>query len=218
MLWIILSVIAFIALLIYLFPIVLVVGDSMFPTFKNGQVLLTTRILYPYFKYTSLGEVVDKSAIGKVFIYKNPADGAIVIKRLKEIFYESGLFFQGDNSDNSYDSRHYGLVNSECVIARVIWHKKKERMILMEIKKINVSGKSPVPQLASSIVHSLETNEDVEVRAIGASAVNQMYKALSVARGTIALKGKDLLIRPGFDSIKEGEEERTVMVARIILK
>lgn len=86
---------------------------------------------------------------------------------------------------------------------------------MKEFKKIKVSSKSPVPQLAGSIVISVENGEDVELRAIGASAVNQMYKAAASARGTLASKGKDLCIVPGFSEIKEGDIEKTVMIARI---
>lgn len=85
-------------------------------------------------------------------------------------------------------------------------------------KVIKVSSSSPVPQLSGSIVVSVEEGFDVEVRAVGASAVNQMYKAIASARGILATKGKDLFIKPGFDEIKENGVERTVMVAYIIFK
>ncbi|UWD54036.1 MAG: Stage V sporulation protein S [Bacteriophage sp.] len=85
-----------------------------------------------------------------------------------------------------------------------------------KIKVIRVSSKSPVPQLSGSIVASVEEGCDVEVRAVGASAVNQMYKAITSARGILATKGKDLFIKPGFDEISENGEDRTVMVARIV--
>lgn len=84
-------------------------------------------------------------------------------------------------------------------------------------KVIKVSSKSPVPQLCGSIVVSIEEDCDVEVRAVGASAVNQMYKAIASARGILATKGRDLYIKPGFDEIKEKEEERTVMVAHLVI-
>lgn len=84
-------------------------------------------------------------------------------------------------------------------------------------KVIKVSSKSPVPQLSGSIVVSIEDGNDVEVRAVGASAVNQMYKAIASARGILATKGRDLYIKPGFDEIRESEEERTVMVAHLVI-
>lgn len=87
----------------------------------------------------------------------------------------------------------------------------------MEYKKIKVSAKSPVPQLAGSIVISVENGDNVELRAVGASAVNQMYKAIASARGTLASKGKDLFIKPGFDEIREAGCEKTVMIAHIVI-
>lgn len=85
-------------------------------------------------------------------------------------------------------------------------------------KKIRVSSKSPVPRLSGSIVISIENGENVELRAVGASAVNQMYKAIASARGVLASKGKDLYIKPGFDEIKEDDGvEKTVMIAHIVI-
>lgn len=84
-------------------------------------------------------------------------------------------------------------------------------------KIIKVSSKSPVPQLSGSIVVSIEEGLKVEVKAIGASAVNQMYKAIASARGILASKGKDLFIKPGFDEINEYGVVRTVMVAHLII-
>jgi len=85
-------------------------------------------------------------------------------------------------------------------------------------KIIKVSSKSPVPQLAGSIIISVENGDDVELRAVGASAVNQMFKAIASARGTLASKGKDLYIKPGFDSIVEDDAEKTVMVAHLVVQ
>lgn len=89
---------------------------------------------------------------------------------------------------------------------------------MKEYKQIRVSAKSPVPQLAGSIVISIENGDDVELRAVGASSVNQMYKAMASARGTLAAKGKDLFIKPGFDEIKEDGYEKTVMIAHIVIR
>lgn len=85
-------------------------------------------------------------------------------------------------------------------------------------KQIKVSGKSPVPQLAGSIIKSIEDGNSIEVRAVGASAVNQMYKGIAVARGTLATKGKDLLIKPGFSEIHEDGVEKTVMIANLVIQ
>ena len=85
-------------------------------------------------------------------------------------------------------------------------------------KVIKVSAKSPVPQLAGSIVICVESCENVELRAVGASAVNQMYKGIASARGTLASRGKDLFIKPGFDEIEEEGMKKTVMIALLIVE
>ena len=85
-------------------------------------------------------------------------------------------------------------------------------------KEIKVSAKSPVQSLASSIVFSIAEGDKVTLRAVGASAVNQMYKGIAVARGTLAAKGKDLFIKPGFDEVTENDEKKTVMVAIIVIQ
>ena len=92
-------------------------------------------------------------------------------------------------------------------------------VVSKEVKQIRVSGKSPVPQLAGSIVKSIEDGYTIEVRAVGASAVNQMSKGIAVARGTLATKGKDLLIKPGFSEIHEEDDtEKTVMLANLVIQ
>lgn len=82
---------------------------------------------------------------------------------------------------------------------------------------IKVSCKSSVPQTSGSIVISIENGCDVEVRALGAGAVNQMYKAIASARGKLAAKGLDILIRPGFAEITEDDGNKTVMIAKLVV-
>lgn len=84
-------------------------------------------------------------------------------------------------------------------------------------KVIKVSSSSSVPQLSGSIIISIEENKEVEVRAVGAGAVNQMYKAVASARGVLATKGKDLYIKPGFDETTENGSAKTVMVAYLVV-
>lgn len=89
----------------------------------------------------------------------------------------------------------------------------------MEVKKLNVSGSSPVKELAGSVIKCYEDGEQfIELRAIGASAVNQMYKALATARGIFAQKGLDLTIRPGYDETDIEGSKRTVMIAKVLIE
>lgn len=93
-----------------------------------------------------------------------------------------------------------------------------------DVKEMLVKGSSPVRELAGSIMKVYEGGErNIELRAIGAGSVNQMYKALATARALFAQKGLDLSIRPGFDETDidnspTENSKRTVMVARLIIQ
>lgn len=86
-------------------------------------------------------------------------------------------------------------------------------------KILLVSGKSGIKETASSIVRSYEEgNHNIEIRAIGASSVNQMVKALATAASFFAMKGYDMTVRHGYDMTLIDGEEKTVIVSRIIVK
>lgn len=91
-----------------------------------------------------------------------------------------------------------------------------------DVREMLVKGSSPVRELAGSVVKFYESGErNIELRAIGAGSVNQMYKALATARALFAQKGLDMSIRPGFDETNIGDSEnskRTVMVARLVIQ
>lgn len=88
-----------------------------------------------------------------------------------------------------------------------------------EMKQLLVSSKSPVRETAGSIVKSYSSgSHDIELRAIGASSVNQMYKAVATARSIFAQKGLDLSLKPGYDEVQINGEKRTVMIARLVIQ
>ena len=109
MLWFILALaIIVVTLLIYIFPIIQVCGISMSPTFNDGDIILGCRLCHHL-----------KS--GEVYIFTPPVGEKYVIKRLTLISCITGkLFFEGDNPDNSYDSRMYGYISRDKVVARYI--------------------------------------------------------------------------------------------------
>ena len=101
-----------IALVFYRFPLVQVCGNSMYPTFKDGEIHLGKRL-------TQSEKIKCKK--GRIYVFRPPysSDEKYVIKRLYEI-EEGKYFFLGDNSDCSYDSRYYGYVDSNLVVAEII--------------------------------------------------------------------------------------------------
>lgn len=87
---------------------------------------------------------------------------------------------------------------------------QKSKEFLMKVKSSSASK-----PLASSIKHALMEGNTVVLSAIGASAVNQAFKACIIARGYVATSGYDLTIRPAFSETVIDGETRTV--ARFII-
>jgi phage repressor protein C with HTH and peptisase S24 domain len=89
-------------------PVVLlrrIVGLSMAPTLSEGRLVLGLT-------------GVKKVKVGQVYVYTQ--DGREVIKRLTQVRGEE-MFFVGDNRALSSDSRTFGWVGPDRLIARVIW-------------------------------------------------------------------------------------------------
>lgn len=74
---------------------------------------------------------------------------------------------------------------------------------------IRVTGGTEVQGTASAIASVFYEQAEVKVQAAGAGAVNQAVKAIAVARGYIATRGMDLIVRPGFINIK-GRDGNTI--------
>ena len=83
-----------------------------------------------------------------------------------------------------------------------------------------ISGSSPVKETAGSIVkcYTESGEHNIELRAMGASAVNQMFKAMATARALFAQKGLDLSVKPGYDEVVIDGIKKTVMVARLVIE
>lgn len=77
---------------------------------------------------------------------------------------------------------------------------------------IKVSSKSAPQKVAGAIANLFrETNEPVEIQAIGAGALNQAIKSIAIARGYVAPTGKNLVCTPAFSDITIDGEERTAI-------
>lgn len=88
-----------------------------------------------------------------------------------------------------------------------------------ETTRLFISGSSPTRETAGCIVKTYESgSKEIELRAIGASSVNQAVKAMATARSILAQKGRDLYFRPGYDEVEIGDAKRTVMVFRLTIR
>lgn len=67
---------------------------------------------------------------------------------------------------------------------------------------LRVSGGSNPKSVASAIAHSIYETRTAKLRAVGAGAVNQAVKAITIARGYTAPRGLDLIYTSGFDNIE----------------
>jgi nickel-type superoxide dismutase maturation protease len=84
-----------------------VVGTSMYPKLRPGQVLLAT----PVFRRIMPGQVV-------IF----DQGGRQKVKRVEEV-KDNQVFVIGDNLNASTDSRHFGWLPKDRIVARVFWPK-----------------------------------------------------------------------------------------------
>lgn len=95
---------------LFFFPVVRICGYSMFPTFMDGQYFVSRRVFRK-----------SRCKVGEVYVLRSPCkdkDQKFVIKRLADI-KDGKYYFLGDNSYDSYDSRYYGYVNSNLVVAHI---------------------------------------------------------------------------------------------------
>lgn len=79
------------------------------------------------------------------------------------------------------------------------------------METLRVSGQSRPNSVAGAIAALLRTQGEVEVQAIGPSAVNQAVKAIAIARGYIAPDNLDLYVKPAFVKLDLEAEERTAV-------
>ena len=83
---------------------------------------------------------------------------------------------------------------------------------------IKVAGKSSVPGVSGSIIKSVEEGKAVELHSIGASAISQCVKAMTSARGILARKGYDVYFISGFGTTMRNNQEKTMIIFKLIVK
>ena len=115
---------AFIAALVikfFFFDFMIAEGHSMVPAIKPGRILLVCKVFYGIRAPGSGSYLVHWGVPrkGDVVIFYTPL-GEMAVKRCGEILPGNVFYAIGDNSAQSYDSRHYGLVPVDNIIGRVL--------------------------------------------------------------------------------------------------
>lgn len=113
------------------FTIVRINGNSMLPTFKHGQIRVVDR-KYINVYYKDIIKNGMSVLTNKIFVIYTPSN-VYAIKRLKYVSETpAGIYywFEGDNADNSEDSRHYGFLQQDDIIGEVITFKQAIKRIL----------------------------------------------------------------------------------------
>lgn len=80
---------------------------------------------------------------------------------------------------------------------------------------VRVRGSSVPAATAGSIANLLRAQGRVQVQAMGAAAVNQAMKAITVARKFMQSEGSDLSIKPHFETVVEGGAELTLTALEV---
>jgi signal peptidase I len=85
-----------------------ILGHSMEPTLRNGQVVLISKL--PYF--------FKKPHVNDIVAFENEKE--VLIKRIAKINSKE-IFVKGDNLSDSIDSRKLGFINVNKIIGKVIY-------------------------------------------------------------------------------------------------
>jgi nickel-type superoxide dismutase maturation protease len=85
-----------------------VIGHSMEPVIKNGEIVLISSLFYLF----------QKPKIGDIVAFNDA--GEILIKRITGI-HDQKYFLAGDNQKDSLDSRKLGLISKQKILGKVIY-------------------------------------------------------------------------------------------------
>ena len=78
--------------------------------------------------------------------------------------------------------------------------------------QVRVASTSNPVLVAGCIAKALRDAPEIEMRLIGAAAVNQAVKAIAVARGYLSVDGIEVASYPSFAEVSIGTETRTAIV------
>lgn len=81
----------------------------------------------------------------------------------------------------------------------------------LPLEILRVSGTSRPNAIAGAVAALLRSQGQVDIQAIGPTAVNQTVKALAIARGYLVDDALDLYTQPEFVKLDVQQEERTAV-------
>lgn len=117
----VLTVLVVLVALLYVFPHIRICGNSMYPTYKDGERMICFRF-YPI-RRLKAGDVI-------VFLQDLDEDNkrAVIkrIDRVKTVGHSTYFYVLGDNPPESLDSREYGYIHQSKFICRPFQQRRKE--------------------------------------------------------------------------------------------
>ncbi|MBU2101320.1 hypothetical protein KKH05_01205 [Patescibacteria group bacterium] len=87
-------------------------GDSMKPAYPAGSKVFVSSLFKP--------------RVGDVVVLRDPRDERLVLKRIKS-FERRRYFVEGDNIEKSTDSRHFGEIEKESIMGKVMFKYPKDK-------------------------------------------------------------------------------------------
>lgn len=103
---------------LFVFDIVKVKGNSMYPTLNNNDIVVVNKLA----QIQNNDIVILKNPIAKGYIIKRviKSSGNYIYYKNKKIILKSNEFFvMGDNRNQSTDSRNFGIVNLDMIVGVV---------------------------------------------------------------------------------------------------
>ena len=103
---------------LFVFDIVKVKGNSMYPTLNNNDIVVVNKLA----QIQNNDIVVLKNPIANGFIIKRviKCSGNYIYYKNKKIILKSNEFFvMGDNRNQSTDSRNFGIINTDMIVGVV---------------------------------------------------------------------------------------------------
>jgi len=83
---------------------------------------------------------------------------------------------------------------------------------------IKVASKSDPNAVAWAIIGALKDMQEVDVKAVGAAAINQSIKAIAISRSELLKQNEDLACAPSFTDVPMGNKIMTAITLKVFKK